>query len=286
MRKALVLGGGGIVGVAWENAILAGLMEGGVDVRDADLIVGTSAGSIVGTQIARGRDPRDLLREWRERSSEAPPPGRMPSREEMAPAFILWASFDEVTSEACAAVGKAALATPTMSEAELLARFGEVGAEGWPAKPLLITGVDCESGELRVFDSNSGVPIELAIAASCSVPGMFPPVTIEGRRYTDGGVASGTSAQLAHCIEPEVVLIIAPMGGGVSRLGAQIARTMAREIAGLEAAGAKVTLVQFDNATRAAAGTSLMDAVGAPAAATSGEAQGRRLASDVAEFWQ
>ena len=97
MTKALVLGGGGIVGVAWETGILAGLMGGRVDVRDADIIVGTSAGSIVGTQIARGRDPREMLRENRARSGDAQPAGRMPSPEEMLKVFRVWASFDEMT---------------------------------------------------------------------------------------------------------------------------------------------------------------------------------------------
>ncbi len=285
MKKALVLGGGGIVGVAWETAILVGLIEGGVDVRDADLIVGTSAGSIVGTQIARGRDPRELLGEHRARSGEAPPPGRMPTPAEMANVFRTWASFDEMTPEACAAVGRAALATPAMTEAEYLARFASVGGSGWPAKPLLITAVDCESGDLRVFEAASGVPIELAIGASCTVPGMFPPVTIEGHRYTDGGVRSGTSADLAERIEPDAVLIVAPMGGPGSRLGEQIARRMAREVVGLEMAGARVTLVRFDDATRAAAGASLMDPAGAPAAAEAGEAQGRRLADEISARW-
>ena len=71
MRRALVLGGGGIVGVAWEAAILAGLLEGGADLRDADLIVGTSAGSIIGSQIAAGRDARELMREGRDQSAPA-----------------------------------------------------------------------------------------------------------------------------------------------------------------------------------------------------------------------
>lgn len=286
MKKALVLGGGGVVGVAWETAVLAGLMDGGVDVRDADLIVGTSAGSIVGTQIARGRDPREMLRENQARSADAPPPGKMPPPDEMLKVFRVWASFDEMTDAACAAVGQAALASPTMSEAEYAARFASNGEGGWPDNTLLITAVDCDSGALRVFEAASGVPLEMAISASCAVPGMFPPVTIEGRRYTDGGVRSGTSADLAMRFEPEAVLVIAPMGGAGSKLGEQIARTMAREIAALEAAGAQVTLVQFDEATRAAAGASLMDPAGAPAAAAAGEAQGRRIAAGLAKVWR
>lgn len=286
MKKALVLGGGGIVGVAWETAVLAGLMDGGVDVRDADIIVGTSAGSIVGTQIARGRDPREMMGDNRARAREAPAARRMPSPEEMMPVFRAWGSFDEMTDAACAVVGAAAIATPTMSEEEYLAGFAVNGEGGWPATPLLITAVDCASGALRVFDATSGVPIELAMAASCAVPGMFPPVTIEGRRYTDGGLRSGTSADLAQRVEPDSVLVIAPMGGGESRIGMAIARSMAREIAALEAAGATVQLVQFDDATRAAGGANLMSAVAGPAASIAGEAQGQRIAAEVSAIWR
>jgi NTE family protein len=205
----------------------------------------------------------------------------------MAPVCRAWAAFDEMTDEACAVVGAAAISTPTMTEAEYLDGFASNAAEGWPDKPLLITAVDCESGVMRVFDSRSRVRIEQAIAASCAVPGMFPPVTINGRRYTDGGLRSGTSADLAQRIEPDSVLVIAPIGGGgESRVGAAIARSMSREIAALESAGAKVKLVLFDDATRAAAGASLMDPAGAPAVSLAGEAQGRSIAPDVRALWQ
>jgi NTE family protein len=211
----------------------------------------------------------------------------MPSPAEMARVFQAWASYDEMTDEACAVVGAAAISTPTMTEAEYLDGFASNAAEGWPDKPLLINAVDCASGVLRVFDAHSNVPIERALAASCAVPGMFPPVTIDGRRYTDGGVRSGTSADLAQRIEPDSVLVIAPIGGGgESRVGAAIARSMSREIAALESAGAKVKLVLFDDATRAAAGASLMDPAGAPAVSLAGEAQGRSIAAEVRALWQ
>ena len=139
MKRALVLGGGGIVGVAWEAALLAGLIDGGVDVRNADLIVGTSAGSIVGSQIAAGRDPREMMRDGRERP--APPAGEKPDVAAITAVFGLWASVNEMTPASCARVGKLALAAKTMSEEELLARFEGNEDSGWPARPLLITAV-------------------------------------------------------------------------------------------------------------------------------------------------
>src|SRR5260370_22782556 len=59
--RALVLGGGGVAGVAWELGILTGLHDTGVDVRGADVIIGTSAGSVVGAQIASGTNLESLF---------------------------------------------------------------------------------------------------------------------------------------------------------------------------------------------------------------------------------
>jgi NTE family protein len=283
MKRALVLGGGGPVGIAWETAILAGLLDDGVDVSGADLIVGTSAGSVVGTQLRHGRDPRELLREQAApRNGGGPPAPQDPAR--IARVFQLWMSFDEMTPERCAEVGRLALATKTISEEEWIANFSRNSWPGWPSRPLMVTAVDCESGALRVFEATDGVPIALAVTASCSVPGMVPPVTIEGRRYTDGGVRSGTSADLAARIAPDVVLIIAPMGareGGGSIFKRQIEaeRTM------LEAGGATVRVVMFDEAAKVA-GVNLMDPAGIPGVAAAGEAHGRRLAAELGAWWR
>ena len=100
--RILVLGGGGSVGIAWEEGILAGLLDAGLDVRNADLIIGTSAGSVVGTHLRHGRDPRDLYRDIFE-----PPKHPVAERPAVDPAiarqvFETWSSFDRMTPQACA----------------------------------------------------------------------------------------------------------------------------------------------------------------------------------------
>jgi NTE family protein len=283
MKRALVLGGGGLVGIAWEMGVVAGLAEAGVDLRDADLIVGTSAGSVVGAHLAHGRDPATL-----EESAAARPLGSFPPDVATITAvFQLWASFGEMTQDACAQVGRLALAAKTVPEDEWLAGFAANDWPGWPEKPLLITAVDCESGAFKAFDRHSGVEIHRAVAASCAVPGMVPPVTIGGRRYTDGGVRSGTSADLAQSIEPDRVLIIAPMGspGVESGIGEVIARQIARETGELEGAGAKVYLIQLDEAAREAVGGNLMDPARAAPAAEAARAHVRRIAPEIREWW-
>jgi NTE family protein len=287
MKRALVLGGGGLVGIAWEMGIVAGFAEAGIDLRDADLIVGTSAGSVIGTHLAHGRDPA-TLEESRRGAAARPPSSVPPDVATLTAVFQLWASFDEMTQDACAQVGRLALAAKTVPEDEWLAGFAANDWPGWPEKPLLITAVDCESGAFKVFDRQSGVEVHKAVTASCSVPGMVPPVTIGGRRYMDGGVRSGTSGDLAQRIEPDRVLIIAPLGSpgaAASGVGRVIAKQIAREKGELEGVGAKVFLIQLDEAAREAVGGNLMDPARAAPAAEAARAHMRRIADEVREWW-
>ncbi|MEX2246701.1 MAG: patatin-like phospholipase family protein [Dehalococcoidia bacterium] len=284
MKRALVLGGGGNVGIAWEIAVLASLLEGGLDTRDADLIVGTSAGSVVGTHVAHGRDLRELLSRQREEPARSLP-GSGPDMSALTAIFTTWAQSEEMTPERCAEVGRMALAAKTMPEDDWLAGFAANEWPGWPETPLIVTAVDCESGELLAIDRASGVPIERACAASCAVPGMFPPVTIDGRRYTDGGVRSGTSADLVQRIEPDRVLIVAPLGvsgRGVSRI---MAKQLAREMGELQGVGATVKLVQPQPDMMAAVGENFMDPSKRGEAADFGQAQGAVLAGELSSWW-
>jgi NTE family protein len=184
VKRALVLGGGGPVGIAWETALLAGLLEGGVDARKAALVVGTSAGSVVGTHLRHGRDPRELLEELRNREPRTSS-GSQPDMTALTAVFAAWAAFDEMTPERCAEIGRMALEAKTAPEAQWVAAFAEYGWNGWPDKELLVTAVDCESGQLRAFDR--------ANPSACSGGVVRRPASSagdRGRRYTDGGVRS------------------------------------------------------------------------------------------------
>jgi NTE family protein len=286
MKRALVLGGGGPVGVAWEIGLLAGLLDAGVDLRDAGLIVGTSAGSIVGAQLAHGRDAREMVA-----SVEAgPPPGRRPAAAAPPPdaaataeVFRLWGSFDEMAPEACAAIGRAALTARTMPEDEWI--DGIDAPSAWPATPLIAVAVECETGAIRAIDAAQGVDLRRAIAASCAVPGLFPPVTIEGKRYMDGGVRSGTSADLALRIGPDAVLIVAPLGSQERGIGALFRRQIAAERAQLEAAGACVFVTRMDDAAIAAAPNGMMDFDARVPVATAARKHAARIANDIAAMW-
>jgi NTE family protein len=285
--RALILGGGGSVGVAWEIGLLAGLLDGGLDARDAGVIVGTSAGSVVGSHIAHGRDPRDLLASLRdEPSREADGAAAERDVQAAGEAFGLWGGAERMTPARCAEVGAVALRAKTAPEAEILARFEAQTAPGWPSLPLIVTAVNCMSGELRAFDASSGVPLSRAISASCAVPALFPPITIQGARYMDGGVRSGTSADLALTFKPDVALIIAPLGSGDRGIHRICREQIVEERAQLEAQGAHVDVVYMDEASMAAGGGNLMDFAARIPTAEAGLAQGKRIAADLRTRWR
>jgi NTE family protein len=284
VKNALVLGGGGILGVAWETGMLAGIRESGLPVESADLIVGTSAGSIVGTATAAGRLD-DVITQQTEPADPAIAHLMMQvDFPEMMKFFAYWASIPTVTHEAMAEIGRRALAARTAAEDRWLAYFHDnLPVDDWPATPLKITTVEAASGAFQVWDRDSGVPITTAVASSCAVPGLFPCVSINGGRYTDGGVRSGTSADLAAGYDS--VLIIAPIGAGKDGIDPLLGRTARAEAEELRAGGSRVELAFPDTTSLEAIGINRMDTSRRPLCLETGRRQGRALAERFADAW-
>jgi NTE family protein len=279
----LVLGGGGVIGVAWESGLVAGLAEAGVDVSGADLIVGTSAGSMVGSRIAAGHDLSQPLAPARD-GLALPEDG--PDLESVGKVFGRWSSAETVTPELCAELGALALAARTASEeALILSTGGSLGLDAWPGDRLRIVTVDAESGERVVHHAGSGAPLRSAIAASCSVPGLFPPVTIGGRRHFDGGVHSGTNADLTLEVAPDAVLVLAPICATTAPFGALAERCLAAESRLLESKGVAIRSVLPDDADVEAFGPNLMDVARAPRAREAGRTRARHLAAELSDLW-
>jgi NTE family protein len=217
-KRALVLGGGGVAGVAWELGILMGLYDTGVDVRGADIIIGTSAGSVVGAQITGGTDLESLfnaqltpIEQTKERKVEFDPVQMM----EAFSQAVAGAGPDPKAIRA--RIGAYALTVPAVPEAERRAIIEtRLPVHTWPQQRLLIVAVDTETGEEYIMDRTSGVSLVDAVSASCAVPGIWPPVTIAGHRYMDGGVRSATNADLAH--GSDRILILNPLGANANFL--------------------------------------------------------------------
>ena len=279
--RALVLGGGGVAGVAWELGILLGLYEQGVDVREADVLIGTSAGSVVGAQITSGTDLERLF------AAQLTPVEQTKERMVAFDAAQMMEVFRQAVAEVGAdskalraRIGAYALAARTISEAErrdiIQARLP---VQNWPQRPLLIVAVETETGEEYIIDRASGVSLVDAVAASCAVPGIWPPVTIAGRRYMDGGVRSATNADLVRGFER--IVILNPLGEAANYLGAGTAS----EAAALQREGSQVRVIEPNAASAAAIGLNPLDPATREPSALAGRAQGRELAKSVAALW-
>ena len=299
-RRALVLGGGGSAGNAWLIGVIAGLCEAGLDVTEADLIIGTSAGSTAAAQITSASPTRllaDIL-------AAATPPRTRPAgfdggRVPIGPV----ADHLRRTSEIIAAaedpadmrrrLGAAALeidAAPDGSgRAQWRAQWratvaARLPSRQWPPRTVLITAVDARTGEPVVFDQHSGVDLVDAVAASTANGFGVPPYGIRDRSYIDGGYRrSSENADLAAGCGR--VLVLSPLGGR-SRAPLEWGMHLAAQVDELRAGGSKVETVVPDSSSRDAFGSNLMDLSTRPPAARAGADQGRALAEQLSEFWR
>ena len=294
MSRALVLGGGGPVGIAWEAGLIAGLAEGGVDLSEADFIMGTSAGSFVGARLALGHDAKTLAdpiladripgEEQRPAGGGGPPP-------DLSKLMTLMAEAQggvRNPAEARAEIGAWALSQPTMSEEAFIQTFGRSFAgladDVWPQTGYACTAVDAETGAFQLWTRDAGVGVVRAVASSCSVPGIYPPVTLKGRRYIDGGMRSPTNADMAagHDL---VVVVALRLGAAGNAMGERMAERLGEEVETLKGGGSTVVTITPDEASIESFGPNLMDPRRRAGAAKAGLAQGRAYAEQLAPFW-
>jgi NTE family protein len=278
--RALVLGGGGIAGTAWEIGLLSGLAAGGVTVRDADLVVGTSAGSIVGTLLRGEEDLEELYARQLGPVPAAEPRVRFDGAAMMA-RFAEALSGATGEEEARARIGALALEAATVPEAERRAVIAaRIGNPGWPAQRLVVTAVATADGAFRAFDAGSGVGLLDAVAASCAVPGVYPPITIDGVRYMDGGMRSVTNADLAA--DCGKVLVVAPFAGPS---GSPAGPGLDDEVARLRNGGGQVHVIVADGTALRAFGSNPLDPATREPSARAGRAQAEAALAAVREFW-
>jgi NTE family protein len=270
--STLVLGGGGVAGIAWMTGLLAGLADAGQDVTGGvDLVIGTSAGATVAAQLGSGLSLDELF------ARQVDP--ALAARELMVELDLakfgadLQPYLDGAASpgDMLRRFGRFALDAKTVPEPERRAVIeSRLPSVAWPAIPTKLIAIDCESGELAAFDAGSRVSLVDAVGASAAVPGIWPPVTIDGRRYMDGGVRSSDNADLAAGAAR--IVVISPLG-----MNTQLPTWLPLRdvVAGLSADGASVTVISPDPASVAAIGTNPLDPDTRVPAATAGRAQGR-----------
>jgi NTE family protein len=290
-ERALVLGGGGSLGNAWVLGVIAGLSEAGLNVTNADLIIGTSAGSTAAAQITAVAPTKlyaDIL------SAEPKPQtnhaGLGAGRAPVGPAVnhmertgaIIAASKDH--AEMRRRMGAAALELDEASDSSWQAhRRGIVAArlpsQDWPEQKVQIVAVDARTGEPIVFDRDSGVELADAIAASTS---SGPAFGIGDNRYIDGGYRRNENADLAAGCGR--VLVLSPLGGR-TRHPLEWGSQLAAQADELRANGSQVETILPDTNSLEVFGGNMMDFSRYKPAAQAGYDQGKSLADKLKEFW-
>jgi len=276
---SLVFAGGGVAGIAWELGVVQGLLDADPALVDRLLapstrFIGTSAGSAVAAQLAGTTGlAASFAAQLEEETAEL---GADVDVQELQARFLSAVQGATSPTDALQRIGRLALETPSVDESVRLEVIRSRLADSeWPERDLRITAVEVERGEFVVFDRSSGVDLVDAIAASCAVPGVWPPVTIGDSRYMDGGARSGSNADLAA--GSGWVVIVTPLPG-VGDPGVGTVPTAELEALG----GVPTVIVYADAASIAAFGPNPLDPTTRRPSAEAGRAVGRASAARIA----
>ena len=286
MRVGLVLAAGGSVGVAYHGAVLAALEDAtGWDPRNAEVVVGTSAGSISGAMLRAGVPACDLraISENKPLSAEGArlaevgrphlPRSRAAHFLGLRPVADPLAVVRAITHPAVPnplALAAALMPAGLVSTDAISVGLNAVFADGWPDERMWICAVDLRTGRRVVFgkEGEPAAPVGDAVAASCAIPGYFQPVRIGCRRYVDGGVHSMVNLDLLGDAGLDLVVVSSPsslaaakMSFGPGSMVRQLLRAqLAHEVSALRKTGVPVIAVQPDGRIATAMGFNPMDA--------------------------
>lgn len=287
-RRGLVLGAGGVLGAAWTIGALAALEQvTGWDPRTADVIVGTSAGSVLSAFLGSGVSVETLLNHQRgvvapedphfDYDYDSDTGGALPPlpRPGIGSPLLLLATARHPRRVTPMVALSSLLPTGRGSIEPVGAMVTAVTPAGeWAPHPRTwVVGTDYASGRRTVFGREGSPPASLheAVMASCAIPGWYAPVTIGARRYVDGGACSPTSVDLAAALGLDEVVVLAPMasfdldhpaslvGRLERRLRTVVTRRVQREAAKVRRGGTEVVLVAPGAADLTAIGVNMMD---------------------------
>ncbi len=268
-RRALVLGSGGATGIAWECGVLAGLADAGLPL-DADLVVGTSAGALVGARLATGWSAEQLYAAARAPAARA---GRLGAG---ALARLLAAQVYPSRRHALAWLGRLAERgwSPGAEQRWVAALAPDLAGRDWP-RQLVIVATEAASGRPAYFSATAPADLAAAVAASCAMPGVFPAVRVGGRLHLDGGLRSPLNLDLAA--GAAAVVALAPLTGAL--------RAQRRPAEQRRVLNGALALLRPDAASRRAIGTDLLDPERGRRVAAAGRAQGRLAGARLGGRW-
>jgi len=278
ITRAVILGGGGVTGIAWEIGMIAGFAEAGIDLAEhADALFGTSAGSFAAALLAGRVDIEARYRAQFEPDGTEVAAAMSPEVQEQYQNAVL-ANYGQAIplAQAFGAIAKGASTVNTEVRTGVVR--ARLGTDEWPDNDLLhMTAIDADTGELVVLDRHSGLTLVEAASATGAVPGLWPLVSAGGRNWIDGGMVSAANVQLGAAYDR--VLVIAPVGESMS--GFDSVAVAAEKLR----ATAKVIAVTPDDATRDAIGPNVFDPSRRGGAAEAGRAQALSLADEVRASW-
>ncbi|WP_188111153.1 patatin-like phospholipase family protein [Nocardioides antri] len=256
-KRGLVIGAGGVTGLAWSSGTLAALEEAtGWDPRTADVLVGTSQGAFLSGLLASSVATQDLTRWYRRELPETHPLRSRAARRAEAsgrrglplpasPTLLARAVGPRRIMPLAALSGLLPVGTGSL-DAFLAPLAAVVGDDVWVPHPATwVTALDYDSGRRICFGAPGWPqpPFLDAVRASCTVPGQFPPVVIDGRRYVDGGAHSTTNADVVADAGLDEVVVLAPMAGEDGLLRRVAQRQLRAEARRLERAGTTVRVL-------------------------------------------
>ncbi len=288
-RRGLVLGGGGVLGGTWSVGALDALRAFGVDTEDFDIIVGTSAGSVLGALVTLGVSLEEMRGHYAgddvgtgplahyefdpDRATGGQRPGVPRLIVPGSPALIA-SSMRHPGRLPVTAVLSALIPPGSRSLGQVAQLIDAANPAGtWPQR-LWVVAMDFVDGHRVVFGRPGApvAPLSDAVVASCSIPGWFAPVAINGRTYVDGGAISATSVDVLEHMGLDEVYVIAPMvsfatdhpTGLAARLErrwrGEVTKVCVDEADTVRAHGAHVFILGPGPEDLAAMGANLMDA--------------------------
>ena len=280
--RAVVFGGGGSAGNAWLIGIAAGLAEAGIDLADAELWVGTSAGATAAAQLAF-RSAAELYAEVLQQPPAPARPSGGPTLDHLSRVRSLSAASSDA-GDMRRRMGAAALELSENADGTASARWratvaARLSHHEWPDRRLLITAVDAHTGEPAILDRDSGYDLVDAVAASTSGGGAY---TIGDRALIDGGYLRNENADLAAGYER--VLVLSPLGGRTLH-PFEWRMQLDAQVEDLEGRGSRVETVLPDERSLEAMGDNMMDLSRRPAVAKAGRQQGLATAALHHTFW-
>jgi NTE family protein len=276
MKRGLILGGGGVLGLAWEIGLLHGLCGAGINLRGAHEVIGTSAGAFAGAALL---DHRGIAWAYQRQIAASVREVAVASSvnviERLTEILRQCAGDDR---EAGRRIGVFSLENCMIDQKLRLAVVRErLDREDWPSDHLNFTAVDMDSGELHLLNRDSGIDLVHAAAASGAAPGIWPVVQAKGRRWVDGGSVSVTNAYLASRFDE--CIVVSPRPTNLSGIPVQA------EIDGCGKRDGALLIVP-DVRSEAAIGQNNFDPMRRRAAAEAGHQQGLRFASEIAQGWR